>query len=327
MKICAPLADVNELNPLLDLGVEEIYAGLLTQMWEEKFGLVLSSSRRYGSSAHLKDLRQLQTAVKACDGRGAKFFLTLNERYEEEQFPALLEIIKAAEQLGVKALILGDLGFLLYLREKQILMPLFMGVGGNVFNLQALSLCRELGVSRVILPRQLTLKEIKTFRQTFPYMEMETFIFRGLCPYIDGLCRFWHGINATLGIEQEDLGCGLNYRIKFTTRGRISPELTKRYRQVINHRQSFTGCGLCALWEFHHTGIDSVKIVGREIPGPDKIAGVKVVKKALDIVKQNLLSREEFREFCRESYRKFYRKNCREIACYYPELPAGKSRP
>jgi len=325
MKICAPLADLKELPSLLELGVKEFYAGVFSSPEPEPYKTLLSPSRRYGEKAHLKDFSQLEKAASRCRSKGAKLFLTLNERYAPSRIPALLESAREAQKAGADALILGDLSFLLELRQAGIDLPLFMGVGGNIFNPAALSFYQKLGVKRVILPRQLSICEIRHMCRNNPGLELEAFVFRGLCPYLDGFCRFWHGVNQALDKKPlNDLGCGFSYRAQLRGSEKTVKPLRAAYQKTVNRRQSYTGCGLCALWEFSRLGIASLKIVGREIPLKDKIEGVEVVKTALEKLNEPGLTGEEFRAFCRESYRKFYLKPCEAKACYYPELQAGK---
>ena len=318
IRICAPLSRTDETLPLIKAGAREIYTGLLPPGWNREYGLVCSPTRRYGQSAHLTGLEELEKVVRDAHSHGVTVFLAQNERYSAEQEPEVIKLVMGAEAVGVDVAILGDTAFLLALKRAGVKMRLFMGTGGNVYNSSTARFFQEQGISRVILPRHIRLSEIRAIHRNLPGLELESFIFRGLCPYMDGMCRFQHGINQVLEREPlEDIACGLSFRVELP--GACDPEIQKNLEEKYSRRQSFTGCGLCALYDLVRTGIRSFKIVGREMPFKEKVEGVEVVKNMVDLL-QTGISREDFFSACRDAYLEFYEEPCTRKACYYPEL-------
>ncbi|MCL5035547.1 MAG: U32 family peptidase [Chloroflexi bacterium] len=318
LKICAPLSRTDETIPLIEAGAGEIYTGLLPPGWNREYGLVCSPTRRYGRSAHLARLEELERVVRDAHSRGVVVFLAQNERYSAEQEPEVIKLVKGAEAVGIDAVILGDVAFLLALKRAGLKTRLFMGTGGNIFNTASARFFMDAGVSRVIVPRHIRIPEIRKLRRDLPGLELESFIFRGLCPYIDGMCRFQHGINQVLGREPlEDIACGLDFHVEIENdcSRKLKKELGERY----SRRQSFTGCGLCALYDLADAGIGSFKVVGREMPSREKIEGVETVKKIIDLL-QTGISKKEFMKACHDAYLEFYEERCIRKACYYPEL-------
>ncbi|MCD6309078.1 MAG: U32 family peptidase [Candidatus Eremiobacteraeota bacterium] len=317
-RICGPLSRTDETLPLIEAGVKEIYTGILPEGWNDEYGLVCSPTRRYGRSAHLPGLEELEVVVRDAHSHGVEVYLAQNERYSAEQEPGVVELVKGAEAIGVDAAILGDVAFLLALKKAGVKMRLFMGTGGNIFNTSSGRFFMEQGISRVILPRHIRIQEIRAIHRNLPELELESFVFRGLCPYIDGMCRFQHGINQMLEREPvEDIACGLDYKVNI--HGDCPPEIEKSLQDKYTRRQSFTGCGLCALYDLAELGIRSFKIVGREMPSREKIEGVEVVKKMTDLLETGI-SRDDFFDACHTAYEEFYEERCTPRACYYPEL-------
>ena len=89
--------------------------------------------------------------------------------------------------MGADALIAQDLGFIAIAREAAPEMPIFAGERLGVHNAAGLEAMRQLGVSRVFLPREFTLKEIAALSAR-PQMEIAVNLLDGLCPARAGQC-------------------------------------------------------------------------------------------------------------------------------------------
>ena len=325
IKIASPLSKSKEVSILANAGADEFYCCVAPGEWRNSYGMVESISRRNNPFAHLSSYDELDKVLTLSKKYGVKVHVALNETYHREQMDYLLKQAEILSEMKVDAVILGDIASLLALRESKIPLRIFMGTGGTIFNSQTVRLYQNLGVERMILPRHLNLEEIKTVIANAPEPEYEVFIFRGLCPYIDGFCRFQHGINETLGRKPRvDLSCALKYRIKtFEKSGHsITPNRKKKIKELVSPRQSLTGCGLCALYDMVSIpGITSLKIVGREFSTNEKKENIMMVKRFLDLAAQNKdIKKEEFIKQCKAAFTQFFEKQCTFKDCYYPHL-------
>ncbi len=327
INIASPLSKAREVAPLAKAGADEFYCCVTPKDWRDNYGMVESISRRNNPFAHLSSYGELGRVIRNSHKYGVKVHAALNEVYNRDQIDFLIKQVETFYEMGVDAIILGDIASLLAVRESGIPVRIFMGTGGTIFNSQTVELYRGLGVRRMILPRHLSISEIKAIISKSTreeMMEFEVFIFRGLCPYIDGFCRFQHGVNETLGRKPRvDLACACKFRIKTIVEGE-APDSDRRreIKRLMSPRQSLTGCGLCGLYDLIKIdGLTSLKIVGREFSSNEKIEDLKLVKKCMDLlVDTPEISRDEYFKFCRKEFLEFFEKECSYKDCYYPEL-------
>ncbi len=319
LKIASPLSKVHEVSLLAKEGASEFYCGIAPKSWLDKYSLVESITRRNNPLAHLNSLKELEKVVNLSKKYGIDVYVTFNEAYHQEQMDIIWQEIKEVARFPIAGIILGDPAALVDIRKRGYEGKIVIGTGGVVLNSEAVLFYKKYGVTRVILPRHLTLEEIKSITKISD-MEYEAFVFRGLCPFIDGYCRFQHGINEVLGrYPKVDLGCTYPFRIK--TFGQVSLEKSKRLKSLMSPRQSFTGCGLCAL--YHFVGMEGItlKIVGREFSTKEKVESLRVVKQLVDFLENHPSVKEnEFYDMCKVEFLKFFGRKCQKKDCYYPEL-------
>lgn len=325
IKIASPLSKSKEVPILANAGANEFYCCVAPGEWRNSYGMVESISRRNNPFAHLSSYDELDKVLSLSRKYGIHVHVALNETYHREQMDYLLKQAAILSEMKVDAVILGDIASLLAIREANIPLNIFMGTGGTIFNSQTVKLYQTFGVKRMILPRHLNLDEIKTIIKKAPEPQYEVFIFRGLCPYIDGFCRFQHGINETLNRKPRvDLACALKYRVKTFEKPEhpVTPARKQKLRKLLSPRQSFTGCGLCVLYHMVSIpGITSLKIVGREFSTNEKKENLIIVKKFLDLAYQNKgMNNEEYIKQCKTAFSSFFEKECSEKDCYYPNL-------
>ena len=86
------------------------------------------------------------------------------------------------------ALIMADPGLIMLIREKWPDIPVHLSVQANTLNSSAVKFWQSLGLSRVILSRELSLDEIERIRQQCPEMELEVFVHGALCIAFSGRC-------------------------------------------------------------------------------------------------------------------------------------------
>ena len=314
MKILSPVDRVEEVDELVKAGADELYCGGLTKDWAYR---TVSVNRRHEKQASFETFEELETCVKIAHSYGIPVFLTLNEHYcTAFDFPIVLGYAEKARELQVDAFIVTDLSLILALREKGV--EIHISTGGTTFNSECAMFYRSLGAKRIILPRHLTVNEIRQIVENVPEIKMEVFILNSKCPNIDGFCTFHHGLTEVVEEEEKK-----NYRNACMLPYEISADCPKE--SVVWERQHIwriahmdeRPCGACALIDFIEMGVASVKIVGRGNTLSKKVMDIQFIKTAIDFLKESPTKRE-FTEKARKLYQETYGWPCRIYMCYYP---------
>ena len=312
MKILSPLRSVSEVGPLRTAGADEFYCGLAPPDWKRKYGAAWTN-RRHPQSAGVVDEQALREIISAAGS--VPVYVTLNSpHYPPGAVQMLAEYgTRLLQDMGVCALIVADMDLLLTLIDRGHAADLHLSSLATSTNAASARFFRRLGVSRIILPRHLTLTEIE--RCIIDGVGFEAFLINDGCVFEEGLCATTHAAGTFCLAD----GDGLTD---------MPPGTLDRYafwKWVQNNCGCCTSrgfplgpCGLCAIPRLQAAGIGSLKVVGREASLERKCASVKLAAMARDIAR-NGGGPERIREatialrgaasLCYETH-----------ACYYPDL-------
>jgi len=325
MKILSPVDNLEEIDPLIKAGANEFYCGLLTVEWHNQY-IAGSINRRPGGRANFTTFAELGRCVNIAHSHDIPVFLTLNEHYYiPQQYPFIWYYIDRVLAIGVDGLLVADLALLIQLHQKKINTKIMISTGGNTFNSETVRFYQELGASRIIFPRHLTIAEITGIITGTANIEYEVFILNSRCPNVDGLCTFHHGL-ADPSIEPLfDNACILPYDITVGTAGdgEVNPAAWQRQHIWQTVHVDDHPCGACAVYEFSQIGITSLKIVGRGNSTARKLADITFIKSLLDFLDTKPV-KQEFRKMAQHLYRNIYHRPCRVHMCYYPEVLVGE---
>ena len=315
MKILAPLRNSGEVAPLCAAGAHEFYCGLTPPGWDETFGAAWVH-RRNPKSAGVPDLDDLRRIVALAGPRPV--FATLNApSYPAGAVQRLVEFGRMlVDDVGVAALIVAEWELLLALCEEGLAPRVHVSSLASCRNPGAAAFYRDLGVARVILPRQVTLSEIE--ETAIPGLEWEAFLLNDGCVFEEGICATTHAfgpycIDDRIGIKSR----GLDDRYEFFkwTLNNCGCQTSRGY--------TLGPCGLCALPRLARLGIASLKVVGREASLPRKLASVELAAVALELsgngaaagdIRNAVVSRRGAPELCKDAH-----------LCYYPDVWAGST--
>ena len=300
MKILAPIAAHEELEMLAAAGAEELYCGIVPREWMEKYTGAVWLNRRSpkgGSLETYADLKRLVDDAHACK---LPVFITLNSPfYTAEQMPLVMELAhKLSEEIGVDALIVTDINLLSRLGEAKLTCDLHVSSVAATLNTEAVRFLLNFGVSRVILPRSLTLAEIETItREVRDEVEIEVFMLNDGCAFEEGFCATTH--HHTVGAFCTSLS---EMDVRFEWVGKTFSNRRHNWlrRNLTDYREwvwylngngcgatakglPYGPCGLCAIPDLQRIGVESLKIVGREAAAFKKMASVRMVR---DIVER-----------------------------------------
>jgi len=330
MKIVAPISAVDEVQPLVEAGADELYCGMVPVEWTERFRSAGVNRRIFGNLTNYDDLGRL---IEQAGERGVAISLVLNaQHYAEEHMDALLELSHRFASLGGSALIVGDIGLLALLAAEGPAIRRHASSLLSCRNADAAAFHRELGAHRAIFPRDVTLAEMVRTVAATPGLEFEAFILNDGCVFEEGNCHTIHlpsrqgGPICIDGYETD------HRRVDFgplsdEERGRLEAN-EESYRQWLWYRFScgfattaqglpFGPCGLCALPALAAEGVVAVKIAGREGNTGRKVQSVRMVRSTLDQVEagravaatmafaQGLRERPDL---CRSGYMCYYRE-------------------
>lgn len=313
MKILAPLSNSGEVAALCDAGAHEFYCGTTPPGWEKAFGTA-AVHRRSAKAAGVPDLDDLGRIVSIAGERPV--FATLNApAYPAGAVPFLVEFGRLLlRDFGVAALIVAEWELLLALCDEGLAPRVHVSSLATCRNPGAAAFYRDLGVARVILPRQMTLAEIA--ETAIPGLEFEAFVLNDGCAFEEGTCATSHALGPyCIGdrVGRAESRLGERYEFWKWTLDNCGSRTSRGY--------TLGPCGLCALPALAAAGVASLKVVGREAPLARKASSVQLAALALDLamrgaapaaIRAAVVAERGARALCDGAH-----------LCYYPDVWAA----
>ena len=154
---------------------------------------------------------QLRQSVSYCHIRGVKVYLTLNTLVLDRELQEAGNVILAASRAGVDAILVQDFGVCQLVRQMAPDMPIHASTQMAVHNLAGVKKAAEMGISRVVLARELSRTQIAEICKNSP-VEIEVFVHGALCMCYSGQCY----MSAMIGRRSGNRGqcaqpCRMNY--------------------------------------------------------------------------------------------------------------------
>ena len=251
MEILAPAGNEQSLVAAVRSGADAVY-----------LGTGAFNARR--NADNFRD-NSLTDAVNYCHGRGVKVYVTLNTLIRDEELPAFLTAAREVAEAGPDGVIVQDLAVVQVLKTICPDLPLVGSTQMSVHNAAGVRALEDLGFSRVVLARELTLEEIKRIRAETK-AELEVFIHGALCMSVSGMCYY----SAMMGERSGNRGlCAQPCRLNSSCNGRPYA-LSLKDMSFITRVRELEAAGVC-----------SVKIEGR-MKRPEYVAAaVTAVRTAL----------------------------------------------
>jgi putative protease len=152
---------------------------------------VYAGQPRYSLRVRENDFNKpenLARGIAYAHEHGKQFFLASNIAPHNDKIRSFLKDIEPIIEMEPDALIMSDPGLIMMVREKWPEMPIHLSVQSNAVNWATVKFWQQLGLSRVILSRELSLEEVAEIRQQCPDMELEVFVHGALCIAYSGRC-------------------------------------------------------------------------------------------------------------------------------------------
>ncbi|BAP57482.1 U32 family peptidase [Thioploca ingrica] len=174
-ELLSPAGTLKNLRYAFAYGADAVYAG----------------QPRYSLRVRQNDFNQLDnlaTGIQVAHTQGKKFYLTANLLPHNAKLKTFLADLTPIIAMQPDALIMADPGLIMLVRERWPDLPIHLSVQANTVNYASVRFWQQLGLTRIILSRELSLEEIAEIRQVCPEIELEVFIHGALCIAYSGRC-------------------------------------------------------------------------------------------------------------------------------------------
>ena len=296
IELLAPAGNLEKLKTAIIYGADAVYVG------GEAFSL-----RAKADNFTYEDMKE---AVEFVHSRGKKIYVTVNIFAHNEDIERMPEYIKTLEEIGIDAVIVSDMGIFSIVREVAPNLEIHVSTQANNTNYKTAELWYKLGAKRVVLARELSMKEIKGMREKMPEdMEIEAFVHGAMCMSYSGRCllsNYMTGRDANRGACSH--ACRYKYHLVEEKRPGEYFEITEDERgtYIMN---SHDLCMIEYIPELVESGIVSFKIEGRMKSSYYVASVVKAYRMAIDAY---LADKENYKfdpkwmeEVSRSSHREF----------------------
>lgn len=330
MKVLAPISKADEVEMLVHNGAEEFYVGFIPIQWIRAFSSGVWMNRR-ATQASIPAIEEFALLVERAHSYDVPVFMTLNAPYyTDDQISVLIEIVKEANRNGVDAFIVSDIGLMMAIKDELPDAKIHVSSLAAVTNSESIALYRDLGASRIIFPRSLSLTEMEEVIDIGgDDLEYEAFILNDGCVYEESFCFTTHNqVGAFCSTQNWEFTftSSENRPLKEKEAERLNEHLADYedfvwYTHSCGSTVSDNGiplgpCGLCAMNDLYKIGVDSLKIVGREANAYRKLASVQLVSTIAESVKDGMdkeavqeraINIRKTPEFCEAGYMCYYR--------------------
>ncbi len=250
IELLAPAGGLEKLKMAISYGADAVYLG------GEAFGL-RKASKNF-------TIDKISEGIKFAHDRGKRVYVTLNIIPHSKDLIGLEEYVAELYNIGVDAVIVSDPGMYTIIKNTVPDLEIHISTQGSVTNAATINFWHSLGASRVVLARELSLKEIEEIRtKVSDDMEIETFVHGAMCMSYSGRCllsNYMTGRDANMG------DCAHPCRYKYHL---VEEKRPGEYFPIYEDDEGtfiFNSKDLCMIPhipELIKSGINSFKIEGR----------------------------------------------------------------
>ncbi len=197
MELLVPAGDINSFYAAINNGADAIYL----------------SGKMFGARSYAKNftIDELKTVLKLGKIYGVKIYVTMNTLVKDNEVQDFLKEVEFLYSLGVDAILMQDFGMISLCLKKYPNLVIHASTQVNSSSYETIKLLYEMGVKRVVLPREMSINEIKKI--DIP-IEIEVFIHGALCVSYSGNCLFSSMLGGRSGNRGECVGsCRLPYKL------------------------------------------------------------------------------------------------------------------
>ena len=342
MKIKSPILNVEEAQVLSQVGADEFFCGVEPYYWRKEYKELCVNQR--ASSANFTKLKDLKKAISIAHKNKVKVHVAVNAFFFlKQQYQLGERIIRDVLDIGADGIIFADAVLLAKLYRRLLKgKDVVIGCDATVFNSAAANFFKNLGATRIVFPRAMTIPEMREVASLEGCLEYEVFIIHDLCFFVDGFCTYCKQQLARAEktqkktISKQNICFLTSSYPKFPRRRflygcrdsfkqyKVSLEGDRRIASLkpfsFWNKKHIDGCGACAIYDFKEMGIASLKILDRGKPLKEKARATLFIKKCLDFLNLENPSRSDYIDKCQDLFTKTFKLKCNRYDCYYPSV-------
>lgn len=250
MELLAPAGNIENFFAAIDAGADAVYVGAPS-----------INARNLARDLRLEDILAM---VHYCHDLGKKIYLAANSLIREKDLSQLMETLALLESMETDGLIVQDLGLVKLIKEFFPAIPLHASTLLAANNSETLHGFQKMGFERVVLARELTLKEITSLCQKSE-IEIEVFVHGAMCFSYSGLCLFSSFLGGKSGLRGKCVQpCRRHYRWSDKKEGKSRGRKTSTRAGKGQYLFSMNDLSVLeAVPELQNAGVNSLKIEGR----------------------------------------------------------------
>ena len=258
-EVLSPAGDVENLKIAITSGADAVY-----------FGLNKFNARMKADNISMDNLSEI---VKYAHLKGVRTYVTINTLLSDSELRELVDMVGECLLAGVDAFIVQDYGVIGVLKEVYPNIVLHGSTQLGVHNVRGARVAKELGLSRVVLSREVTLEDIREIRENVD-IELEVFVQGAMCVCFSGNCylsSLKFGASGNRGL------CKQLCRLGYT----LADSKSKSKGYMLSPRDN---CMLDYLEDLYEAGVVSLKIEGRLRRGGYVAVATRNYRNAVDSI-------------------------------------------
>lgn len=220
VEILAPAGSMESMMAAVNAGADAVYMG----------------GSRFGARAYADNPEEdrFLEAIDYAHLHGCRLYMTVNTLVKEEELSQLYDFLNPYYERGLDAVIVQDLGVWKFIRKQFPDLPIHASTQMTVTGLRSAKLLKELGASRVVTARELSLKEIAEIRDHVD-VEIESFVHGALCYCYSGQCL----LSSLIGGRSGNRGrcaqpCRLPYEVRSVDGKTVQSSKNQTFREAVS---------------------------------------------------------------------------------------------
>ena len=174
-ELLCPAGTLKSMQYAFSYGADAVYAG------QPRYSLRVRNNE-------FNKLENIASAIQIAHEKNKLFYIASNLAPHNNKVRTYLRDMQEVIEMQPDAIIMSDPGLIMMVRDRWPEIPVHLSVQANVVNFASVKFWQSLGLTRIILSRELSLDEIAEIRQECPDIELETFVHGALCIAYSGRC-------------------------------------------------------------------------------------------------------------------------------------------
>ena len=265
------------------------------------------AGKKYGLRAFSDNFSEdeLEKYIKYAHSLNKKTYITVNILAHNEDFDGLAEYLQYLYKIGADAIIVSDVGIINLAKRVAPNLEIHLSTQANCTNIESAKFWADMGVKRIVLARELSLKEIAEIKNAVPHIELEAFVHGAMCISYSGRCLLSNYLcNRDSNRGQCAQACRFEYFLREKTRNdEMTIQQDERGTYILNSKDMKM---IEHLKEMVDAGVESFKIEGRMKTSYYVANVTNAYRRALDAVISNKPFDEELNDELEKSSHRRY---------------------